>query len=48
MREGDTCEFCKEDYVVYVAELEPYSPEHLCCPTCDSTYVITDTVTPEE
>ena len=34
------CEHCKEAYLEFIGEDEPYSVAHLACPNCDSTYVL--------
>jgi Zn finger protein HypA/HybF involved in hydrogenase expression len=41
IREGKVkilCEHCNSDVLVLINGVEPYSVDHLQCPTCDSTY----------
>ena len=36
---GDVCPHCKEGKLELVYEVEPWNPEFLICPECDSTYM---------
>jgi len=35
---GHVCPHCMDDYLILINGVEPYSIDHLQCPTCDSTY----------
>lgn len=35
---GQVCPFCRGALLAGVTACEPWSPEHLACPRCDSTY----------
>jgi len=38
LKVGDVCPHCVEDNLQLAFGVEPYTINHLQCPTCDSTY----------